>query len=77
SERMVRPDRGRVALVSQSGGTLVDQMSKFADEGIGLSLGIGIGNKALIQELDLLEYFARDPETEVIAFYVEGFEKNA
>ncbi len=77
SERMVRPSRGRVALVSQSGGTLVDQMSKFADEGIGLSLGIGIGNKALIQELDLLEYFARDPETEVIAFYVEGFEKNA
>jgi acetyltransferase len=52
-------------------------MSKFADEGIGLSLGIGIGNKALIQELDLLGYFARDPETEVIAFYVEGFEKNA
>lgn len=77
SERMVRPSRGRVALVSQSGGTLVDQMSKFADEGIGLSLGIGIGNKALIQELDLLEYFAQDPETEVIAFYVEGFEKNA
>jgi acetyltransferase len=77
SERMVRPSRGRVALISQSGGTLVDQMSKFADEGIGLSLGIGIGNKALIQELDLLGYFARDPETEVIAFYVEGFEKNA
>lgn len=77
SERMVRPDRGRVALVSQSGGTLVDQMSKFADEGIGLSLAIGIGNKALIQELDLLGYFAHDPETEVIAFYVEGFEKNA
>jgi acetyltransferase len=76
SERMVRPDRGRVALVSQSGGTLVDQMSKFADEGIGLSLAIGIGNKALIQELDLLRYFAHDPETEVIAFYVEGFEKN-
>jgi len=76
SERMVRPSRGRVALVSQSGGTLVDQMSKFADEGIGLSLGIGIGNKALIGELDLLRYFTRDPETEVIAFYVEGFEKN-
>jgi acetyltransferase len=51
-------------------------MTKFADEGIGLSLAIGIGNKALIQELDLLRYFAHDPETEVIAFYVEGFEKN-
>jgi acyl-CoA synthetase (NDP forming) len=76
SERMVRPSRGRVALVSQSGGTLVDQMSKFADEGIGLSLAVSIGNKALIRELDLLRYFAHDPATEVIAFYVEGFEKN-
>ena len=76
SERMVRPDRGRVALVSQSGGTLVDQMSKFADEGIGLSLAVSIGNKALIRELDLLRYFAHDTGTDVIAFYVEGFEKN-
>jgi acyl-CoA synthetase (NDP forming) len=76
SERMVRPDRGKVALVSQSGGTLVDQMSKFANEGVGLSLGVSIGNKAQIREIDLLRYFARDPETDVIAFYVEGFEKN-
>ena len=76
SERMVRPDRGRVALVSQSGGTLVDQMSKFADEGIGLSLAVSIGNKALIRELDLLKYFAHDTGTDVMAFYVEGFENN-
>jgi len=75
SERMVRPDRGRVALVSQSGGTLVDQMSKFANEGVGLSLGVSIGNKAQIREINLLKYFAHDPATDVIAFYVEGFEK--
>jgi len=76
SERMVRPERGRVALVSQSGGILVDQMTKFAEEGVGLSLAVSIGNKAQIRELDLLRYFAHDPSTEVIAFYVEGFEKN-
>ena len=76
SERMVRPDRGKVALVSQSGGTLVDQMTKFANEGVGLSLGVSIGNKAQIREIDLLRYFAHDPATDVIAFYVEGFEKN-
>ncbi len=73
SERIVRPEKGRVALVSQSGGILVDHMIKFAEEGVGLSLGISIGNKALIRELDLLKYFVDDPETEVIAFYVEGF----
>ena len=76
SERMVQPDPGNVALVSQSGGILVDQMVKFADEGVGLSLAVSIGNKALIRELDLLRYLSKDPNTKVIAFYVEGFEKN-
>jgi acyl-CoA synthetase (NDP forming) len=76
SERMVRPETGTVALVSQSGGILVDHMTKFAEEGVGLSLAVSIGNKAQIRELDLLKYFAHDPTTEVIAFYLEGFEHN-
>jgi acetyltransferase len=76
SERMVQPDVGYVALVSQSGGILVDQMVKFAGEGVGLSLAVSIGNKALIRELDLLRYLVKEPNTKVIAFYVEGFEKN-
>lgn len=73
SERMVRPESGKVALVSQSGGVLVDQMTKFAEQGIGFSLGVSIGNKALVRELDLLEYLTADPDTGVIAFYIEGF----
>ncbi len=73
SERIVRPNKGKVALVSQSGGLLTDQMVKFTGEGVGLSMALSIGNKAMIRELDLLQYFARDPETDVIAFYVEGF----
>ncbi|MDP2643950.1 MAG: CoA-binding protein [Desulfobacterales bacterium] len=76
SERMVRPEIGNIALVSQSGGVLVDQMVKFANQGLGLSLGVSIGNKAVIRELTMLEYLAADPQTDVIAFYVEGFEKN-
>lgn len=76
SERMVTPDQGNVALVSQSGGILVDQMVKFAGEGIGLSLGISIGNKAMVREIQLMEYLANDPKTAVIAFYVEGFGRN-
>jgi acetyltransferase len=62
-----------VAIISQSGGVLVDQMVKFKAQGIGLSIGVSIGNKALIREIDLLEYLAQDPATQVIAFYVEGF----
>jgi acyl-CoA synthetase (NDP forming) len=76
SERMVRPETGMVALVSQSGGILVDHMTKFAEEGVGLSLAVSIGNKAQIRELELLKYFAHDPSTDVIAFYLEGFEHN-
>jgi acetyltransferase len=72
-ERLVRPNPGRVGFVSQSGGVLVDQMVKFAEQGLGLSLAVSIGNKALIRETDLLRYLAEDPATKVIAFYVEGF----
>ncbi|HSM89037.1 MAG TPA: CoA-binding protein, partial [Desulfobacterales bacterium] len=75
-ERLVRPNPGSVGFVSQSGGVLVDQMVKFTEQGLGLSLAVSIGNKALIRETDLLRYLAEDPATTVIAFYVEGFGRN-
>jgi acetyltransferase len=75
SERMIRPDAGGVAIVSQSGGVLVDQMLKFREEGVGLSVAVGIGNKALLKETDLLAYLDTDPKTRVISFYIEGFGK--
>ena len=75
-ERMVQPHRGNIALVSQSGGILVDQMIKFTEEEVGLSVAVSIGNKALIKENDLLDYLAGDANTKVIVFYVEGFGKN-
>ncbi len=76
SERMVYPRAGNIALVSQSGGVLVDQMINLADEGVGLSVAVSVGNKALINEVELLGYLSAHPKTEVIAFYLEGFEKN-
>jgi acetyltransferase len=76
AERMVRTEAGNVALVSQSGGILVDQMAKFSDQGVGLSLAVSIGNKALIREIDILEYLNENEHTKVIAFYIEGFDRN-
>ncbi len=76
SERMVKPENGNVAVVSQSGGILVDQMVKFAGEGVGISLGLSIGNKAVIGEMELLDYLIRDENTDVITFYIEGFGNN-
>jgi acetyltransferase len=75
SERIVRPEKGKVTLISQSGGILVDHMVKLAGEGVGLSVAVSIGNKALIGEIELLDYFINDPDTVVIAFYIEGFAK--
>ncbi len=75
-ERLVRPEAGNVALISQSGGVLVDQLVKFAGQGVGVSLAVSIGNKALIRETDLLRYLATDEQSEVLAFYIEGFGPN-
>ena len=50
-------------------------MVKFAGQGIGISLAVSIGNKAYISEIDMLEWFEKDPATQVITFYIEGFEK--
>ncbi|MCP3943943.1 MAG: CoA-binding protein [Desulfobacteraceae bacterium] len=74
SERIIQPKKGNIGFVSQSGGVLVDHMVKFAGQGIGISLGVSIGNKVIIRETDMIDWFEKDPETRVIAFYIEGFE---
>lgn len=74
-ERIIRPDKGNVGFVSQSGGVLVDQMVKFAGQGIGISLALSIGNKAGLGETDMIRFFENDPATRVIAFYIEGFSR--
>ncbi|MCF8113879.1 MAG: CoA-binding protein [Desulfotignum sp.] len=73
-ERIIHPRKGNVGFVSQSGGVLVDQMVKFAGEGIGVSAAVSIGNKACIRETHMIDWFEQDPGTRVIAFYIEGFE---
>ena len=73
NERMIDTKKGNVALVSQSGGILVDLTIKLSQEGVGVSRAISIGNKAVIDEVELLKYFKNDPRTKVIGIYLEGF----
>jgi acyl-CoA synthetase (NDP forming) len=73
-ERIIHPKKGNVGFVSQSGGVLVDQMVKFAGQGIGVSAAVSIGNKACIRETHLMDWFEQDLGTRVIAFYIEGFD---
>ncbi len=77
TERITRPPKGSVALISQSGGVLVDQFfNKFKERNIGVSTAVSIGNRAVVDETMLLEYFSNvDKETTNIAFYLEGFKE--
>ncbi|MEJ2278331.1 MAG: CoA-binding protein [Candidatus Lokiarchaeota archaeon] len=78
TERITRPPKGTVALISQSGGVLVDQFfHKFNQINIGVSTAVSIGNRAVVDETMLLKYFSKhDPKTSNIAFYLEGFKNS-
>ncbi|MEM4675542.1 MAG: CoA-binding protein, partial [Nitrososphaerota archaeon] len=74
SERLVAPPPGNVAVISQSGGVLVDQFfSKYAERKIGVSVAVSVGNKAVVDENVLLDYLKDDPRTKLITVYLEGF----
>jgi len=69
--RMVRAKLGNVAFLSQSG-TMGISMLETADT-FGLSKMISYGNRSDVDEADMIWYLANDPQTKVIALYVEGF----
>jgi acetyltransferase len=75
NERVVLPDiNGNVAIVSQSGGVMIDQwFAKYKERSIGISRAVSVGNKAVLDEVDILEFFETDDKTDVIGFYLEGF----
>ncbi|CDI06027.1 MAG: acetate--CoA ligase family protein [Candidatus Nitrosotenuis sp.] len=70
-ERMVRAKLGNVALLSQSG-TMGISFLETADS-FGLSKMVSYGNRSDVDEADMIWYLANDPQTKVIALYVEGF----
>ncbi|MFH1350774.1 MAG: CoA-binding protein [Pseudomonadota bacterium] len=63
---------GTLGLVSQSGGLTSCCIWEAATRGIYFSKVISYGNSADLNETDFLEYLAHDPETKVIAAYIEG-----
>ena len=64
---------GNVSLIVQSGMLSAGFLVQILKEGyFGLSKACSIGNRCDVNECDLLEYFAEDPETHVIAMYLES-----
>lgn len=69
------PLSGPVAFVSQSGAICASVLDYALQRNLGFSKFVSVGNKAMIGEVELLEYLYTDPRTKVIAMYVEELEE--
>ncbi len=65
-------ESGPVAFISQSAGNVARLISLGTGRGVRFSKAISYGNGAGLNESDFLEYLTDDPETKIIAQYVEG-----
>lgn len=63
---------GSMAVISQSGTVAATLAGWAVDEGLGVSATVSLGNQVDVCETDLIEYFAGDPDTRVMALYLEG-----
>lgn len=75
SNRM--PKAGNISFISQSGALCTAVLDFAADKGFGFSKFISIGNKADVDELDLLRYYHKDPNTDVVMIYMEELSRSA
>lgn len=71
------PQAGNVSFISQSGALCTAVLDFAADRDFGFSKFISIGNKADVDELDLLHYLHLDLDTEVIMIYLEELRRGA
>jgi acetyltransferase len=68
---------GRMAFISQSGTVGAALMDWASQEFLGVSVFVSLGNRADVCESECIEYFNNDPNTKVIALYMEGVKRPA
>ena len=68
---------GKIAFITQSGALGIGLMGWTAMKKIGLAALVSIGNKADIDEQDLIEYFNKDNNVNVLLMYMEGIKDGA
>jgi acetyltransferase len=66
------PPSGQISVISQSGALCVGILDWAASIKLGLSKIVSFGNKADLNEVDFLTAFANDPQTKVVAAYLES-----
>jgi acyl-CoA synthetase (NDP forming) len=67
-----RPPTGKMAFISQSGALGGAVLSWAEEQGVGISKFVSYGNRADLDEVELLPYLAGDVETSVVALYIES-----
>jgi len=65
------PAKGNIAFLSQSGAFALAVIDWSKAANVGFSKIVSIGNKAVLDECDFIEYLYKDAETDVIAMYLE------
>jgi acetyltransferase len=68
---------GRISFITQSGAVGGAVLSLAGARGIGFAKFVSYGNRADLGEAELLEYLGQDPETAVIAMYLESITEGA
>jgi acetyltransferase len=68
------PAAGRIGFISQSGAVCGGVVDHVVGQGIGFSHFLSLGNEADVDETDMIEYLGSDPDTRVIAAYIEGIQ---
>ncbi len=66
--------KGRVSLVSQSGGVTLVYINLFSSAGLGISKAISMGNKLDLNEIDYLIYLLEDEDTDIICLHLESIQ---
>lgn len=66
------PKLGGVSLITQSGAYGMAAFARSMDEGMGFSKIVALGNKADVDEADVLACLGVDPQTRVIALLLES-----
>jgi len=70
--RVLRPKRGNLGFISQSGAFGSALLDFAASNGVGISKFCSIGNAIDVDAVDVLEYLEKDPNTKCIIMYLEG-----
>ncbi|MCL5734721.1 MAG: acetate--CoA ligase family protein [Actinobacteria bacterium] len=71
---LLRPDPGGASMVSQSGNLGIQLLVSAERRKGGVGKFIGVGNEAMIDAVDFINYLRSDPETNTIVTYMEGFD---